>query len=182
MNALHPTLRSLWNIPHVIRIPDPMPALPDLIQCIELRIADWTADKKSLDPAVPDDVERIAVHNCNIAILEHKLEEIRRAFPEFGVRREAPLSLSAPDAPAQRASADESLGLTTVTEKIQTETTETDVQPQQHPAETEVRSTETQPRQTETEPIPTEPVSLPADTDPAASADAPSDKSFEAAL
>jgi hypothetical protein len=98
MNALHPTLKSLWNIPHVLRFPDTMPAVPDVIQFIEKHITDWSAEKQTLDPTIPEQAELIAVHNCNIAILKHKLEELHRAFPEFGLRDKVPLSLSAPNA------------------------------------------------------------------------------------
>jgi hypothetical protein len=36
--TLHPMLRSLWNIPHVIQIPDPMPPPRQVVQLLQQQL------------------------------------------------------------------------------------------------------------------------------------------------
>jgi hypothetical protein len=75
--ATNPRLRSLWNIPHLIRIPDPMPPLPELIHLFQRRIAQFKSDQEDLPSTHPNYVHESALNNISLAILEQKLADLR---------------------------------------------------------------------------------------------------------
>jgi hypothetical protein len=80
---LHPSLRSLWNIPHIIRIPDPMPPVPEVIDLITARAVQCRLERSLLDRDADDYPEEVTNLNHEIDILENKLDEIHRAFPDL---------------------------------------------------------------------------------------------------
>ena len=93
--TLHPTLRSLWNIPHVIQIPDPMPAPPEVLQLMQKQIARCEKQIAALDATNPDHFSTIGACKSKIAILKHKIEEVRNAFPDLHEDRSAPATAAA---------------------------------------------------------------------------------------
>ncbi|HEY6227691.1 MAG TPA: hypothetical protein VI282_11270 [Verrucomicrobiae bacterium] len=93
--TLHPTLRSLWNIPHVIQIPDPMPAPPEVLQLMQKQIARCEKQIAALDATNPDHFSTIGACKSKIAILKHKIEEVLNAFPDLDEDRSAPATAAA---------------------------------------------------------------------------------------
>jgi hypothetical protein len=83
MNSVHPTLRSLWDFPHILRFPDPMPPAPDVLKLIQQRIAECQVELHTLDPRQQDYPEQIYNRETQISILEDKIQEIHRAFPDL---------------------------------------------------------------------------------------------------
>lgn len=99
--TLHPTLRALWSIPHIIRIPDPMPAPPDVLELLQNQLAIHETQLAPLDWENEDHKPEIAGQKSYIAILKHKIEELHRAFPELNdPEGRAKLSQLAASAPA----------------------------------------------------------------------------------
>lgn len=78
---VNPTLKSLWNIPHVLRFPDPLPPLPEIIAMIQQRITQLQRIRDGLDPRAENFTDLRVTTESDITILENKLDEIRRAFP-----------------------------------------------------------------------------------------------------
>lgn len=100
--TLHPTHRALWNIPHVIQIPDPMPAPADVVQLLREHLSRHEAQLSALTPTDDDQIALMANHKFDISILKHKIEEVLRAFPDLAADPEgrAPLSQRAASVPA----------------------------------------------------------------------------------
>ena len=78
---LHPMLRSLWNIPHIIRLPDQMPPVSEVLELLQRGMNDYQTQQQSLDPNARDYSMDLAVCKTSIAVLQHKIEEIQKAFP-----------------------------------------------------------------------------------------------------
>jgi hypothetical protein len=96
ISTTHPTLRSLWNIPMIIRIPEPMPPAPEVLKLIHQRIAECRIQIFTLDPHLRDYDDRIAHCKHCIFILEHKITELRAAFPDLPEIDLTPLATDAP--------------------------------------------------------------------------------------
>lgn len=135
INTTHATLKSLWNIPHIIRIPEPMPPAPEVLNLIQQRIFEFRIKKGTLDPGLLDYAECVSECNQVIGILENKVEELYRAFPNL----RADISTPAPSPTAtQKFSAENG------------EKSETTVANQHSSRESEVRLSETEVRLGET--------------------------------
>ena len=85
----HPALKSLWNIPHLIRFPDPLPPLPEIRKLIRNRIAELIAQRRDLDPTAANYATCVCGYTSEIGSLENRLEELQKHFPgEFDAAAE----------------------------------------------------------------------------------------------